>query len=281
MSISPTCRKASWRQLSAVARPSRSRGGSPTCIIRGSNAGCIELTFRLYCYGARRTASSRRPMARAGVKRYQEPGSRSFHRPAISLTGNSPKHSPSAFRPLSTKAASKERPMRVWYFSEMAYHPAWEQGLKGGSLRVVLPNRNFDPKVGHGLLNRYLDEFALCDEVGLDIMVNEHHSTSTCLTVSVPMALAIIARETKRARLLSLGTPIANRPDPGRVAEERAWLGVLSRGRLWGGAGQGRAIRDGASQQHPRQSDAALLGSARPDPQSAVDDRRSVQLGGR
>jgi alkanesulfonate monooxygenase SsuD/methylene tetrahydromethanopterin reductase-like flavin-dependent oxidoreductase (luciferase family) len=122
--------------------------------------------------------------------------------------------------------------MRVWYFSEMAYHPAWEEGLQRGSLRVVLPNRNYDPQVGHRLLNRYLDEFALCDEVGLDIMVNEHHSTSTCLTISVPMALAIIARETKRARLLSLGTPIANRPDPVRVAEEMAWLDVLSGGRL-------------------------------------------------
>ena len=49
--------------------------------------------------------------------------------------------------------------MRVWYFSEMAYHPAWEEGLGRGTLRVVLPNRNFDPQVGHGLLNRYLDEF--------------------------------------------------------------------------------------------------------------------------
>jgi len=122
--------------------------------------------------------------------------------------------------------------MRVWYFSEMAYHPAWEEGLQRGSLRVVLPNSNYDPQIGHQLLNRYLDEFALCDEVGLDIMVNEHHSTSTCLTISVPMALAIIARETKRARLLSLGTPIANRPDPVRVAEEMAWLDVLSGGRL-------------------------------------------------
>ncbi|HJQ60380.1 MAG TPA: LLM class flavin-dependent oxidoreductase [Vineibacter sp.] len=122
--------------------------------------------------------------------------------------------------------------MRVWYFSEMAYHPAWEAGLNRGSLRVVLPNKNFDPQVGHGLLNRYLDEFALCDEVGLDIMVNEHHSTATCLTVSVSMALAILARETKQARLLSLGTPIANRPDPVRVAEEMAWLDVLSGGRL-------------------------------------------------
>jgi alkanesulfonate monooxygenase SsuD/methylene tetrahydromethanopterin reductase-like flavin-dependent oxidoreductase (luciferase family) len=122
--------------------------------------------------------------------------------------------------------------MRVWYFSEMAYHPAWEEGLKRGSLRVVLPNANYDPEIGHRLLNRYLDEFRLCDEVGLDIMVNEHHSTSTCLTISVPMALAVIARETKRARLLSLGNPIANRPDPVRVAEEMAWLDVLSGGRL-------------------------------------------------
>jgi alkanesulfonate monooxygenase SsuD/methylene tetrahydromethanopterin reductase-like flavin-dependent oxidoreductase (luciferase family) len=128
--------------------------------------------------------------------------------------------------------ATEERAMRCWYFSEMAYHPAWDAGLARGTLRVVLPSSNFDPPTAHGLLNRYLDEFALCDEVGLDIMVNEHHSTATCMTVSVPMALAIIARETKRARLLSLGTPIANRPDPVRVAEEMAWLDVLSGGRL-------------------------------------------------
>src|SRR3974377_1778621 len=149
--------------------------------------------------------------------------------------------------------------MRCWYFSEMAYHPAWEAGLARGTLRVVLPSSNFDPppaprllnrylhafsprgcapssNVGPptapGLLNRYLDEFALCDEVGLDIMVNEHHSTATCMTVSVPMALATVARETKRSQLLSLGPPIANRPDPVRVAEEMAWLDVLSGGRL-------------------------------------------------
>ena len=121
--------------------------------------------------------------------------------------------------------------MRTWYFSEMAYHPAWDEGLARGSMRVVLPNGVIDPHVAHGLLNRYLDEFALCDEEGLDIMVNEHHSTATCMTVSVPMALAVIARETKRARLLSLGNPIANRPDPVRVAEEAAWLDVLSGGR--------------------------------------------------
>jgi alkanesulfonate monooxygenase SsuD/methylene tetrahydromethanopterin reductase-like flavin-dependent oxidoreductase (luciferase family) len=122
--------------------------------------------------------------------------------------------------------------MRVWYFSEMAYHPSWEKGLARGSMRVNFPNENVDPHVAHKLLNRYFDEFAACDDAGIDIMVNEHHSTATCMTISVPMALAIIARETKKSRLLSLGNPIANRPDPVRVAEEMAWLDVLSGGRL-------------------------------------------------
>src|ERR1700760_3495849 len=150
--------------------------------------------------------------------------------PGISRIGNSRGILPSGSRVSST--ANKERAMRCWYFSEMAYHPAWEAGLARGTLRVVLPSSNFDPPTARGFLNRYFDEFALCDEVGLDIMVNEHHSTATCMTVSVPMALAVIARETKKARLLSLGNPIANRPDPVRVAEEMAWLDVLSGRRL-------------------------------------------------
>jgi hypothetical protein len=51
--------------------------------------------------------------------------------------------------------------MRTWYFSEMAYHPAWEKGLARGSLRVNFPSENVDPEVAGKLLNRYLDEFAL------------------------------------------------------------------------------------------------------------------------
>jgi alkanesulfonate monooxygenase SsuD/methylene tetrahydromethanopterin reductase-like flavin-dependent oxidoreductase (luciferase family) len=141
--------------------------------------------------------------------------------------------------------------MRCWYFSEMAYHPAWEAGLQRGSLRVVLPNAHVDPAEAHTLLNRYLDEFALCDEVGLDIMVNEHHSTATCMTVSAPMALSIIARETKRARLLTLGNPIANRPDPVRVAEEMAWLDCLSGGRLEMGLVKGASYETAPANANP------------------------------
>jgi alkanesulfonate monooxygenase SsuD/methylene tetrahydromethanopterin reductase-like flavin-dependent oxidoreductase (luciferase family) len=112
----------------------------------------------------------------------------------------------------------------------MAFHPAWEAG--GNQLRNDIPSRLFDPDIGHALLNRFLDEYALCDDLGLNIMLNEHHSTATCTDVACTLPLAALARETKKARLLALGMPIANRSDPVRVAEEFAFADVLSGGRV-------------------------------------------------
>jgi alkanesulfonate monooxygenase SsuD/methylene tetrahydromethanopterin reductase-like flavin-dependent oxidoreductase (luciferase family) len=120
--------------------------------------------------------------------------------------------------------------MKVWHFSELAYHPAWE--ILGNSLRNVIPSRVFDPKLGADLYHRYLDEWALCDELGLNIMMNEHHATATCIDAAVTVPMSIMARETKKARLLCLGMPLANRQDAVRVAEEYAMIDVISRGRL-------------------------------------------------
>ncbi len=120
--------------------------------------------------------------------------------------------------------------MNVWHFSEMAYHPAWES--LGDSLRNVIPSSEYDPRVGADLYHRYLDEWALCDELGLNVMVNEHHTTATCTTAVCTIPMAILARETKHVRLLCLGMPIANRRDAVRVAEEYAMLDVISRGRV-------------------------------------------------
>jgi alkanesulfonate monooxygenase SsuD/methylene tetrahydromethanopterin reductase-like flavin-dependent oxidoreductase (luciferase family) len=120
--------------------------------------------------------------------------------------------------------------MQVWHFSEMAYHPGWEE--LGVSLRNVIPSRVYDPKLGADLYHRYLDEWALCDELGINIMVNEHHTTATCTTSVCTIPMAILARETKNVRLLCLGMPIANRMDAVRVAEEYAMLDVISRGRI-------------------------------------------------
>ncbi|HTV88251.1 MAG TPA: LLM class flavin-dependent oxidoreductase [Stellaceae bacterium] len=120
--------------------------------------------------------------------------------------------------------------MHVWHFSEMAYHPAWPHLSE--TYRVLVPNRLYDPKMGADLYHRYLDEWALCDELGINIMTNEHHATATCADSVCTIPMAILARETKKVRLLALGMPIGNRNDPVRVAEEYSIIDVISRGRL-------------------------------------------------
>jgi alkanesulfonate monooxygenase SsuD/methylene tetrahydromethanopterin reductase-like flavin-dependent oxidoreductase (luciferase family) len=120
--------------------------------------------------------------------------------------------------------------MRVYQFTEQPYFPAWL--AHEGSLRVNLPNSKQDPKIAADLLHRYYDEWLIADELGLDIMVNEHHATATCMSCTAIVALSVLARETKRARLLVLGYPIGHRPDPLRCAEELATIDVISRGRL-------------------------------------------------
>ena len=120
--------------------------------------------------------------------------------------------------------------MRVFQFTEQPYFPAWD--TETDSLRVNLPNQLIDPDVAADLFHRYYDEWQLADELGLDIMVNEHHATATCMSAAAVVPLAVLARITQQARLLVLGYPIANRPDPVRVAEELATIDVISRGRL-------------------------------------------------
>ncbi len=122
--------------------------------------------------------------------------------------------------------------MKVYHFSEMAYPQAWDQGYEMDTFRIEVPNSHYDPKLGSQTYHRHYDEFQLCDELGINIMLNEHHSTLTCLNPSVTVSLSILARITKNVRLLSLGSPIANRPDPVRVAEEMAMIDVISEGRL-------------------------------------------------
>jgi alkanesulfonate monooxygenase SsuD/methylene tetrahydromethanopterin reductase-like flavin-dependent oxidoreductase (luciferase family) len=139
--------------------------------------------------------------------------------------------------------------MRVYHFTEQPYPPAWSDHQ--GSLRVNLPNRKIDPSVAADLLHRFYDEWILADELGLDIMLNEHHSTATCMSSTVIVGLSVMARQTKRARLLVLGYPIGHRPDPLRVAEELATIDVLSRGRLDMGFIKGVPYEFPVSNQNP------------------------------
>jgi alkanesulfonate monooxygenase SsuD/methylene tetrahydromethanopterin reductase-like flavin-dependent oxidoreductase (luciferase family) len=121
--------------------------------------------------------------------------------------------------------------MRAWYFSENAY-PYLPDPSTYDSIRVQLPNRYYDPKVGAALYDRYLDEWQCADECGLEVMINEHHQTATNLNPSAAVVASAVAKLTKRARILILGNPIANRRDPVRVAEEMAMLDNYAHGRL-------------------------------------------------
>ncbi len=132
--------------------------------------------------------------------------------------------------------------MKVWHFTEAAYFEGWNQDeLTRRTLRVEPPSRMVDPVIASQLLNRYLDEWELADELGLNIMVNEHHSTLSCMTVSAILPIAMLARRTKKARLLFLGIPTTNRMDPMRIAEEVAYVDLVSGGRLEMGLIKGAA----------------------------------------
>src|SRR3954470_15729786 len=120
--------------------------------------------------------------------------------------------------------------MQVYYFTEQPCYPTWNN--HSGSLRVNLPNKVVDPLTAGDLFHRYYDEWKAADALGYNIMVNEHHQTATCMSSTVIVGLSVLARETKKARVLVLAYPIGHRPDPLRCAEELAAIDVISRGRL-------------------------------------------------
>jgi alkanesulfonate monooxygenase SsuD/methylene tetrahydromethanopterin reductase-like flavin-dependent oxidoreductase (luciferase family) len=124
--------------------------------------------------------------------------------------------------------------MRAWHFSENAY-PYLPPAETYPSIRVSLPNKIYDPAKGSDLYHRYIDEWLIAEDEGVDIMLNEHHQTATCVDPAAPLVLAILAKLSKKARLLILGNPISNRRQPVRVAEEMAMIDVISKGRLEAG----------------------------------------------
>ena len=55
--------------------------------------------------------------------------------------------------------------MLAWHFTEMPY-PHLPPFDELSTIRVTLPSKYFDPKIGADLYNRYLDEYVIADELG-------------------------------------------------------------------------------------------------------------------
>ncbi|MEX2158117.1 MAG: LLM class flavin-dependent oxidoreductase [Dehalococcoidia bacterium] len=124
--------------------------------------------------------------------------------------------------------------MRFFSFHLMPYPklpadydgPAW----------VTCPNEFFDPKVGHEVYNRYLDELVYADELGFDgVCVNEHHQNAYGIMPSPNLMASILARQTKNVKIAVVGNALPLYDPPTRVAEEFAMIDNISGGRLIAG----------------------------------------------
>jgi alkanesulfonate monooxygenase SsuD/methylene tetrahydromethanopterin reductase-like flavin-dependent oxidoreductase (luciferase family) len=123
--------------------------------------------------------------------------------------------------------------MDAWWQCEIPYPDVPRDVLDAAdSVRASLPNRYCDPAIAARLFEEVIDEFLLCDAVGLNVLAVEHHAGINSLLGANPLLLGILARQTRQVRILSLGTLVSLRKDPVRIAEEYATADVISRGRL-------------------------------------------------
>lgn len=134
--------------------------------------------------------------------------------------------------------------MKVYYFSEFPYHGyPDEAGDKYPSLRPTFPNSYFNPEVASDLFKRYFDECQYVDELGYyGIMVNEHHTTPSCMNASCNMTAVVLARTTQQAKISLLGNILPILDNPARLAEEIAMIDVISGGRVISGMVRGVGV---------------------------------------
>lgn len=127
--------------------------------------------------------------------------------------------------------------MKSLYFHLMPYGELPEKfSEKYNSVWVDIDSKLFDPQVAHREYHEYLDELQYADALGFDgICVNEHHSNGYGMMSSPQMMAATLARTTRRAAILVMGTSIALYDPPQRVAEDLSTVDVLSGGRLIAG----------------------------------------------
>ena len=124
--------------------------------------------------------------------------------------------------------------MKVFAFHLMPYGALdMSYAEQHNSVWLKLPNSYFDPRIGHELYNRYLDELELCAELGFDgISVNEHHQNAYGLMPSPVVMAAALARNTENCKIAILGNAFALREHPLTLAEEHAMIDNITGGRL-------------------------------------------------
>ena len=99
--------------------------------------------------------------------------------------------------------------MHIGYFTERPYQDP-SSGYFGATgkpiMDLTVSNGIYNPQLGAELYNRYLDEKLYAEEMGFDgLMLNEHHGTAFCMGGAMNVEASILARITKRAKIVLLG----------------------------------------------------------------------------
>ncbi len=141
--------------------------------------------------------------------------------------------------------------MHISYFTERPYrYVPNDVVIQNGFFGI--PNKYFDPVKGGQLLNEYLDEKLLAEELGFDgMMLNEHHDTSFCMGSVMNVEASMLARITKKVKIALLGNPLPVVGNPLRLAEELAMIDMISGGRLVTGWVRGGGSEQFASNANP------------------------------
>jgi alkanesulfonate monooxygenase SsuD/methylene tetrahydromethanopterin reductase-like flavin-dependent oxidoreductase (luciferase family) len=145
--------------------------------------------------------------------------------------------------------------MFLMRFTERAYTNYTREDVRSSpnqAVRLTFSNSHFDPQLGSDLYNMYLDEYEYSEEMGFDgLMLNEHHNTPTCLGATMNLEAAILARITKKPKIVLLGNPLPIFDNPVRLAEELAEIDMISRGRLVSGFVRGTGVESLATNTNP------------------------------
>ena len=105
--------------------------------------------------------------------------------------------------------------MFIGHFTEQPWQDDTTGLMCTHTTDLSISNELYDPKIGHALYNRYLDEKLYAEEMGFDgLMLNEHHSTPFCMQGVTNVGASILARITKKAKIIILGNVLPIWDDP-------------------------------------------------------------------
>ena len=259
----PTCTTPSSSAGSAASRV-------PTLVLWGASDGIVTPAYgRAY---ARSFPGARFELIDRGRAPPGDRAGRELRRPRRALPGA-----------LTFRTETGRDAMDAWWQCEVPYPfvPHGRARPRRIPCAASLPNRYCDPQDRRRSLRRGDRRVpALRRPRPQRRWPSSITPASTRLLGANPMLVGILARQTRKARILSLGTLISLRQDPVRVAEEYATADVISRGRLEIGFVKSGGTEMASGQRQPGQQRRALLGGDRPHHQGAHPSGRAVQLGG-